>query len=163
MPSLGRNAGEGDNDMKKRNVILIASILAVGALAVAPLVLAGPHGHGPGGFGMLAHLRHAKEELDLTDAQVAELRGIFREMREANAASREQLHGGVKEAAEILLADPGDVAAAQAALERRAAAERALKSSVLQSAAKALAVLDAEQRAKLRTMIEERHARRFGR
>ena len=145
--------------MKKRNVILIASILAVGIIAAAPLVLAGPHGRGHGhghDFGMLAHLRHAKEELGLTDQQAAQIHGLFREMREANAASREQMHDGIAEAAAILLANPNDVAAAQAALDRQAAAERALRANLLQTVARSFAVLDANQRAKLRTMIEER-------
>jgi Spy/CpxP family protein refolding chaperone len=150
--------------MKKRTTILIASILAVGALAAAPLVLAGPHGRGHGaglhGLGFLEHLRHVKEELDLTDQQTAQLHAIFREGREANAASRDAMHDGIHEAAEILLANPNDVAAAQAALDRQAAAERALKSNILNAAAKAFAVLDAGQRAKLRTMIEERHRAR---
>lgn len=150
--------------MKKRNVILIASILALGIIAAAPLVLAGPHGRGGhgghGDFGVLAHLRHAKAELGLTDQQAAQIHGIFREMHEANAASREQMHDGITEAAEILLANPSDVAAAQAVLDRQAAAERALKSNLLQTVAKAFAVLDSNQRAKLRTMIEERHERR---
>ena len=149
--------------MKKRNIILIASILALGVIAAAPLVLAGPHGraqHGHhDGFGMLGHLRHAKEELDLTDQQAAAIHGIFREMREANTASREQMHGGIHEAAQILLANPGDLAGAQAAIDRQAAAERALRASLLQSVAKAFAVLNDEQRAKLRTMIQERHGR----
>jgi Spy/CpxP family protein refolding chaperone len=149
--------------MKKRNGILIASILALGIIAAAPLVLAGPHGRGHhDGFGMLAHLRHAKEELDLTDQQAAAIHGIFREMRQANTASREQMHGGIHEAAQILLADPGDLAGAQAAIDRQAAAERALRASLLQSVARTFAVLDPGQRAKLRTMIEERHGR-FGR
>ncbi len=148
--------------MKKRTTILIASILTIGALAAAPLVIAGPHGRGPGmhGFGILGHLEQVKEELDLSDQQAAEIRAIFRETREASAASRRSMHDGIAEAAEILLADPNDLAAAQAALDRQAAAERALKSNLLQGAAKALAVLDDGQRAKLRTMIEERHGRR---
>lgn len=149
--------------MKKRNVILIASILTLGILAAAPLVLAGPHGRGHhDGLGMLAHLRHAKEELDLTDQQSAQIHSIFREMREANAASRVQMHDGIKEAAQILLANPSDLAGAEAALDRQAAAERALKANLLQTVARAFAVLDANQRAKLRTMIDEHHGR-FGR
>ena len=151
--------------MKKRNAILLAAILAVAAIAAAPLLIAGPHGHGarahggPGmhGIDMLGHLRHAKEELDLSDQQVEQIHAIFRDAREANAASRETLHGGIKEAAEILLNDPNDIAAAQAVLDRQAAAERALKSNLLNAAAKAFGVLNAEQRTKLRTMIEKHH------
>ena len=153
--------------MNKRTTIVIAAILAVGAIAAAPLVIAGPHRrgaamHGMHEFAVLEHLRHAKEELDLSDQQVEEIKAIFKETHGANATAREQLHGGIREAAEILLANPNDLAGAQAVLDRQAAAERALKSNLLNATAKAFAVLNAEQRAKLRTMIEERHGR-FGR
>ena len=150
--------------MKKRNIIILATILAAGTLVAAPLLLAGPHGrgHGPGmhAFGVLGHLKHAKEELDLSDQQVAQIKAIFEETRQANATSREQLHGGLRDAAQILLANPNDLAGAQAVLDRQAAAEHALKSSVLNAAAKAFAVLDAGQRAKLRTMIDEHQGHR---
>ena len=150
--------------MKKRTTLIVATILAAGALAAAPLVLAGPHGRGPGmhGLGILGHLQHAKEELGLSDRQVEQIRAIFQETRQANADSRRQMHGGLREAAEILLADPNDLAGAQAVLERQAAAERELKRSILEATARAFAVLDADQRAKLRTMLDK-HAGRRGR
>ena len=151
--------------MKKRNTIILASILALGIIVAAPLVIAGPHGHGtrahggPGmhGMEMLGHLQHVKEELGLTDAQAEQIHAIFREVHEQNAASREAFHGGIHEAAQILLANPNDVAAAQAVLDRQAAAERVLKTNLLNAAAKGFAVLTPEQRTKLRTMIAEHH------
>lgn len=153
--------------MKKRTTIIITLVLAAGALAAAPLVLAGPHGRGPGmhGLGILGHLQHVKEELDLSDQQVEQIRSIFQETRQANADSRRQMHGGLREAAEILLANPNDIAGAQAVLERQAAAERELKTNILDATARAFAVLNADQRAKLRTMLDEHAARRgrFGR
>jgi Spy/CpxP family protein refolding chaperone len=158
-----------ENDMKKR--ITIATVLvAVVALTAVPLVMAGPHGgrgHGAGhGFAMLGALHHAKEELDLTDQQTEQIKAIFVEAREQNAQYRERLHGGYKSVAETLLANPNDVAAAQALIDQQTAAERALKTNILNSASKALAVLNAEQRAKLGTMLEkhaEKHAERHGR
>ncbi len=151
--------------MKKRTTILIATILAVGALAAG--ALAAPHGRGHGGPGMhglgiLGHLQHVKEELDLSDQQVEQIKTIFAETREANAAARRQMHGGMREAAQLLLVNPNDLAGAQAVLDRQAAAERELKSSLLNAAARAFAVLDAGQRAKLRTIMDE-HAERRGR
>ena len=152
--------------MKKRNTIILASILALGIIVAAPLVIAGPHGHGARAHGgpmgmhgmeMLGHLQHVKEELGLSDAQTEQIHAILRETHEQNAASREAFHGGIKEAAEILLANPNDVAAAQAVLDRQAAAERVLKTNLLNATAKAFAVLTPEQRTKLRTMIEEHH------
>jgi Spy/CpxP family protein refolding chaperone len=154
--------------MKKRTTILIASILALGALAAAPLVIAEPHGrgHGPAGmgamheFGILAHLQHAKDALGLSDQQVEQIKAIAEETHAANAGSREQFHDSLKDAAEILLANPNDIAGAQAVLDQQAAAERVLKSNLLNATAKAFAVLNADQRAKLRTMIEEHHGDR---
>ena len=154
--------------MKKRTTIILATVLTVAAIAAAPLVIAGPHGgrrsHGDAmvmhGVDVLGHLRHAKAELDLSDQQVERIHTIVREARETNAASRKELHGGLHEAAGILLNDPNDVATAQAALDRQAAAERVLKSNLLNAVAEAFAVLTPEQRAKLRTMIEKRHGAR---
>ncbi|MGZ8708850.1 MAG: Spy/CpxP family protein refolding chaperone [Thermoanaerobaculia bacterium] len=154
--------------MKKRIAIAIALVLAVGALAAAPLVLAdGPHGrvgrsmHGHG-FGPLGHLAHFRDELDLSDQQVDQIKAIFAETREQTAPYREQLCGGYKGVVQALLADPNDVAAAQALVDQQLTTERAMKTNFLNAASKALAVLNAEQRAKLRTMIEE-HAERHGR
>ncbi len=157
--------------MKKR-ILISTAILAVVALATAPLVLARPHGragsrigHGMPGEGMeiLGHLRHAKEELGLSDSQVDQIKAIFADVREQNATYREQLHGGYKSVAETLLANPNDVAAAQKIIDEQTATERAMKTNFLNAASKALQVLDAEQRAKLGTMLAEHAARHHGR
>jgi Spy/CpxP family protein refolding chaperone len=158
--------------MKKR-IILIAVVIAVAALAVAPLVLAGPgghgrhgFGHGHGGIGMFGHLGKLKNELDLSDGQVDQIKGIFKEAHEQNAQYREELHGGFMGVAEVLLANPNDIAGAQAVLDRQAAAERAIKASLLNATAKAIGVLNAEQRTKLANHLAERrvsHRERRGR
>lgn len=154
--------------MKKRIAIAITLVIAVGALAAAPLVLAdGPHGrfgrgmHGHG-FGPLGHLAHVRDELDLSDQQVDEIKAIFAETREQNSPYRQQLHGGYKDVVQALVANPDDVATAQTLVDQQLTAERAMKTNFLNAASKALAVLNAEQRAKLSTMIEE-HAERHGR
>jgi Spy/CpxP family protein refolding chaperone len=153
--------------MKKRIAIAITLVIAVGALAAAPLMAGGRHGrfggHGFGhGFGPLGHLAHIKGELDLTDQQTDQIKAILAETRAQNAPYREQLHGGYKGVVQALLANPDDVARAQALVDQQLDAERALKASFLNAASKALAVLNAEQRAKLSTIIEE-HAERHGR
>lgn len=149
--------------MKTRNLIITAVVAL--ALLATPLLFAGRHGHGQRGgeFGHLGMLGHAREELNLTDQQVDEIKSIFRQVREQNAASRQQLHGGLKEITSVLLANPNDVAAAQAILDQQTQAERALKLNVLNATSKALNVLTPEQRAKLGTMIEERMSRRESR
>lgn len=154
--------------MKKR-ITLIAVVIAVAALTAAPIVHARPGGRGhhgfgggPGGFGILGHLNHVKEELALSDQQVAQIKGIFAEVHELNAQYREQLHGGFKGVAEVLLANPNDIAGAQAVLDQQAVTERLVKVNLLNATAKALGVLNAEQRTKLSTLMAE-HAERRGR
>lgn len=154
--------------MKKRIAIAITLVAAVGALAAAPLVMAGPHGGFGGdmgfhGLGFFRHLGHLESELDLSEPQVDQLKAILAEVREQNAPYREQLHGGYKGVVEALVANPNDVAGAQALIDQQTAAERAVKANFLNAASKALAVLNAEQRAKLSTMIEEHAAERRGR
>lgn len=164
--------------MKKRYAI-IAAVLAVAVLAAVPFVHAGP-GRGPGGHGfgagmhgmhgmhgegfgagmLLGHLRHLQEELDLSDAQVDQIRSIFGDLHTQNEAYRDQVRGGFHSVAETLLKNPNDVAGAQALLDSQAAAEKAMKANMLTAMSKALNVLTAEQRAELATKIQEHSERR---
>jgi periplasmic protein CpxP/Spy len=165
--------------MKKR-IILIAVVLIAAALLAVPALVAGPGGAGRHGFGgpgrhgyaghgpggghgiggnhaemLLGHLRHLKDELDLTDQQAEQIKAIVGEAHEQNAGQREQLHGGFRSIAEVLLANPNDIAGAQAILDQQAAAERALKTNLLTATSKALNVLTPEQRAKLGARLAE--------
>ena len=144
--------------MKKR-LIIITLILT--ALAAVPFVYAGPggmHKRGGGGHGLafLAHLEHVKGELDLSDAQVDQLKDIARATHEQNGQYREQIHGTLKQVATVLLTNPNDVAGAQAVLDQQAAAEKQLKSNLLAAASKALNVLTPEQRTKLALHLAQR-------
>lgn len=133
--------------MKKRIGLALTLVIALGTLAAAPPALAG---------GLLMRLAHAQEELDLSDQQVAQIKGILAETRALNAPYRRQLRGGHRSVAQALLENPSDVARAQALVDEQSSAERALKSSFVNAAAKALAVLNDEQRAKLKTMLANR-------
>ncbi|HVR40417.1 MAG TPA: Spy/CpxP family protein refolding chaperone [Thermoanaerobaculia bacterium] len=155
--------------MKKRSIIL--SILTVVTLIGATFVYAAPRGGfeghhrgpgGPGGFGMdpLGHLAHAKDELGLSDAQVDQIKAIFKDLHEQNAQYREQMHGGFGAIADALIANPNDTAAAQKILDQQAQTERAMKSNFLQATSKALNVLTPEQRTKLASMVAEHRDRR---
>ena len=156
--------------MKKRNVVL-ASILAAVLVAAVPIIHAAPGGfrhRGPGGHGgpgfaagmMFSHLQHLKEELDLSDAQVDQIRGIFSALHEQNAPLRAQMKGGFHNVAATLLENPNDLTAAQTLIDQQTSAERALKANVLAATSKALNVLTAEQRTELAQIMEERHERR---
>jgi protein CpxP len=159
--------------MKRRSLILAtAAMLAV--LVAVPIAYAqhmrhrgmggpgGPRGGELGGIMMLGHLAHAQEVLGLSDQQVSDIKAIFKSVHEENAAYREQLHGNLKSITETLLANPNDVAAAQALLDKQEAAEHAMKSNALKAAAKALNVLTPEQRATLGEKLRE-HAEHFER
>lgn len=158
--------------MSKRNLTLAAAAILTVVMAVpfayAQHMRRGGPGHrmGPGGgdlgaIMMLGHLEHAKETLGLSDAQVDQIKGIFKGLHEQNAASRDELHGSLKSVAEILIANPNDVAAAQAALAQQEAAEHTMKVNALNAASKALNVLTAEQRATLAEKVREHHGRRL--
>ena len=149
--------------MKKRTAFITTLVIAT-SLIVTPFVFAGPGGHGRGGmrgghFGALGAVLHAKEELNLSDAQVDEIKGIFKALHEQNAQYREQLRGGLNGVTEALLANPNDIAAAQRILDQQAAAERAVKANLLTATSKALNVLTPEQRTQLSQLVSERKER----
>jgi Spy/CpxP family protein refolding chaperone len=154
--------------MKKR-IILAALVLAVAAVAAAPHLIAGPGGrerHGPrgmmlGGPGLFGHLRHLEGELELTDQQSEQIRAIFKDVHQQNEQYVAQLHGGLKGVATVLLANPNDLAGAQAVLDQQAAAERIVKTNILTATSKAVNVLTAGQRTKLAGLIAK-HAERHG-
>jgi Spy/CpxP family protein refolding chaperone len=148
--------------MKKRLVIITLAVMALGGAALYAGHGRGARGGGHhGGFAFFSHLHQVAGELDLTDAQKTQIHTIFRETRGQNQEIREQLHGGYKDVAKTLLTNPNDVAAAQAQLDSQLANERALKTSILQGASKALNVLTPEQRTKLALIMAE-HAEAHG-
>jgi periplasmic protein CpxP/Spy len=156
--------------MKKRLAILT---LTLAAIAAVPLYVharggRGDHathgfGHGGHGFGgpmaFFGHLSKLESELDLTDAQSAQIKAIFEATHEQSKGFHQQLRGGFHRVAATLIANPNDVATAQSLIDQQEAAERAWKANLLSSASKALNVLTPEQRAKLADHLAERSAR----
>lgn len=154
--------------MKKSFIAL--SVLALVTILGAGSVFAGPDGHrgkgGPGmmgskhhGFGPLGRLAMLKEKLDLSDQQTDQIKAIFAQVRDQNEPYRAQIRGGMGSIASTLVANPNDTAAAQALIDRQAAAERSMKSNMLAATSKALKVLTPEQRSKLGELLAERQAR----
>lgn len=159
--------------MKKRSLIFGAAALVI-VLAAVPFAFAqhmrrglaegpgAPGMHGPGDVGplmMLGHLGHAREALGLSDQQVADIKAIFKDLHAQNAAYRDQLHNTMFSVAQTLLANPNDIAGAQALLDKQEAAEHTMKANALAAAAKALNVLTPDQRTKLSEHLQERAAR----
>jgi len=138
-------------------LIIATSIAAVPFAYAQHVRSAGAHDHG---FGFLGHLQHVRQQLDLTDAQVAELKTIGAALKEQNAPFQTQLHAGLHSVATTLLTNPSDVAAAQTILDQQNEAERNLKANTLAAASKALNVLTPDQRSKLADIIAKRWAAR---
>ncbi|HEX8617018.1 MAG TPA: periplasmic heavy metal sensor [Thermoanaerobaculia bacterium] len=145
--------------MKKR-----LAIVALVLVAAAAALYAGPGRHharggGHGDFGagfMLGHLHQIAGELDLSDAQKTQIHAIFKETREQNAQYREQMHGGLHSVARMLIANPNDIAGAQALLDQQSATERAMKTNMLRAASRALNVLTPAQRTELAELVAKR-------
>ena len=151
--------------MKKR-IALTTTLILIATLVAVPFVQADPQRRGPGRggeLGPLAGLFKAKEELALSDQQVDEIKAIFRDLREQNAPFREQVREGRQSITSALIANPNDVAGAQAVLSQQASAQQALQANTLAATAKALGVLTAEQRTKLASLIAERQQQREAR
>lgn len=152
--------------MKKRSLVLAALAVAV-VLAAVPFVYAqGMHRHGrgdAGGAGLQflfpGRLERARQALSLTDAQVVQLKAIAENLRTQNAPYREELRGGMQAVAQTLLANPNDIAGAQALLDHEAATRKAMQTNVLTAASKAITVLTAEQRAKVAEFVAARSSR----
>ena len=144
----------------------IAGTIVVLALACAvPLLYAGQQHRGAGdhggdfGFGPMARLAMLREKLNLTDAQVDQLRTIARETRQANAESRKGIRRTMFAAGQLLLADPDNLSGAQALLAQQQATEQQMRANVLTSVSRALKVLNAEQRSQLAELLAARAAR----
>jgi Spy/CpxP family protein refolding chaperone len=152
--------------MSKRTLTLAVAAIVL-ALAAAPFVIAAERSHHRGHFGadgesmmMFGHLDHIKSALDLSDAQADQIRAIHSALREQNKPYRESLRGGFGAVAQALLANPNDLAAAQALMDKQDQAERVMKTNTLAAAAKAVNVLTPSQREKVSQFISERQTRR---
>ncbi|MEA2164303.1 MAG: motif family protein [Thermoanaerobaculia bacterium] len=152
--------------MKRRNLILsIAAIVTV--LAAVPFALAqhhrAGHGHGwmrgGGNMMMFGRMGRAKAALGLSDQQSADIQKIFTDLRTQNEPYRASMRSGMQSVAQALIANPNDVGAAQALLDKQIDAERQMKTNALNAAAKALNVLSPDQRAKAATILQQRMAR----
>jgi len=148
--------------MTKRNIII--ALVAILTVAAVPLVYAQQgrmhmHGGGDAGFAFFGHLQHLKSALDLSDEQVDAIKAIAQDMHSQNAQYRDQLRSGHLAIAKALIANPNDLASAQALLDQQTAAEKVLKSNMLVAASKALNVLTPEQRGKLGDFVSKREAR----
>lgn len=142
----------------RKTWIVAGTLTLVAAMAAAPLAWAHQQAKRQEMSPLMAleTLRHLRGELNLTDAQLAELRKIGKATREANASYRASLRENFAEAGLALLANPDDIAAAEAVLDRNEAAKKELRANVLAGVSDAIKVLSPEQREKLKDVLEQR-------
>jgi Spy/CpxP family protein refolding chaperone len=151
--------------MKKRTLIFSAAAIVIVLVAVPFAVAqhmrgAGYHGHMRGGMMMFGGMQRAKAALGLSDQQSSDIKQIFTDLRTQNEPYRASLRGGSQAIAQVLLANPNDLAAAQALIDKQTEAERQMKINALNAASKALNVLTPDQRTKASAVLQERMARR---
>jgi Spy/CpxP family protein refolding chaperone len=149
--------------MKKRTLIFSAAAVLIVLLAVPFAVAqhmrgAGHHGHM--GMMMFGRMQRAKAALGLSDQQAADIKQIFTDLRTQNEPYRASLRNGRQAIAQALLANPNDLTAAQALIDKQTEAERQMKINALNAASKALNVLTPDQRTKASAFLQERMARR---
>jgi Spy/CpxP family protein refolding chaperone len=156
-----------ENDLMRKRTVIATVVLTVAIAVGAPLAFAQRRGmHADGGASparMFHRLIRAKHLLGLTDGQVSQIEAIAEDLKTQNQPYRQALRGGFQAAAQKLLANPNDLAGAQALLDQQATAERTLRTNALNAASKALNVLTPEQRAKLAAFVQERIAKRGNR
>lgn len=142
----------------KKSWIVVGAVTLAAAMAAAPLAWAHQQAkhREMSPFMALEKLRQLRGELNLTDAQLADLRKIGKETREANSAYRASLRDNFAEAGLALLANPDDITGAEAILDRNEAAKKELRANVLGGVSDAIKVLDPEQRDKLKDVLEHR-------
>lgn len=142
----------------RKTWIVVGAVTLAAAMAAAPLAWARQQAkeREMSPFMALEKLRQLREELNLSDAQLAELRKIGKETRAANATWRASLRDNFAEAGLALLANPDDITGAEGILDRNEAAKKELRTSVLEGVSDAIKVLNPEQREKLKDVLEHR-------
>jgi Spy/CpxP family protein refolding chaperone len=156
-PGLDR----GKEETMKKTWIVVGLVALIAAMAAAPLAWAHKQAQGAKELSplmALEKLRQLRDELELTDPQVIELRKIRKATREANAAYRASLRENFAHAGLTLLANPDDIAGAEAILDRNEAAKKELRANVLAGVADAIKVLTPEQRELLKARLEAQRA-----
>ncbi|HEV7484194.1 MAG TPA: periplasmic heavy metal sensor [Thermoanaerobaculia bacterium] len=145
--------------MKKRTLIFSAAALVI-VLAAVPFAMAQHmRGHGHGRGGMMFGLERAKSALGFSDQQSTDIKQIFTDLKTQNEPLRTLLRGGRQAIAQVLLANPNDIAGAQALLDKQLDAERQMKHNALIAASKALNVLTPDQRTKASAFLQQRMAK----
>jgi len=147
--------------MKKRTLIFTSAAVVILLLAVPFAMAQHRRGHGHGAM-MMFGLGRAKAALGLSDQQSAAIKQIFTDLRTQNEPYRKSLRGGRQAIAQVLLANPNDVAGAQALIDQQTAAERQMKINALNAFSKALNVLTPDQRTKAASFLQQRMAKEAG-
>ena len=145
--------------MKKRTLIFTSAAIVIVLLAV-PFAMAQHRRHAHAHDAMMMFgLHRAKAALGLSDQQSANIKQIFTDLRTQNEPYRASLRGGRQAIAQVLLANPNDIAGAQALIDKQTEAERQMKINALNAFSKALNVLTPDQRTKAASFLQQRMAK----
>jgi len=144
--------------MKKRTLIFTSAAIVIVLLAVPFAMAQHRRAHGHGAM-MMFGLQRAKAALGLSDQQASDIKQIFTDLRAQNQPYRASLRGGRQAIAQVLLANPNDIAAAQALIDKQTEAERQMKINALNAFSKALNVLTPDQRTKAASFLQQRMAK----
>ena len=145
--------------MKRRTLIFTSAAIVILLLAV-PFAMAQHrrHAHAHGAM-MMFRLQRAKAALGLSDQQSADIKQVFTDLRTQNEPYRASLRGGRQAIAQVLLANPNDIAGVQALIDKQTEAERQMKINALNAFSKALNVLTPDQRTKASSFLQQRMAK----
>lgn len=141
---------------KTRSILFALGFTTLGATAgVTAGAVAGPHRGGPGGSGM--KFAHAMAGLDLTAEQQQMLTDLRTEVKAEMSAARDGRGDEMTAFAEaVSTGAPLDRGALHARIDEAAAAKTALAHKVVDGLADVYDSLDAEQKAELSEMIQDR-------
>jgi Spy/CpxP family protein refolding chaperone len=160
--------------MKKRWIAVLVVVLVAavaipiayagmnrrGGMGMHGMGMHGMHGEEGGhGFAFFGHLRALREKLDLSDAQVEQIKQIAADVHEKNASFRGSMKDDFHAVADVLIADPNAIDRAEEILSKNEAARREMRDNMLRGVSRALNVLTPEQRGKLAGIVAEHRER----
>ena len=149
--------------MRKRSIILIATVLSVGIIGGAAAYYR--HHHGPGHDNYASHFtkhieRKLTKKLTLNETQKAGLGQLTQSLMTSRQSFKEQRIFDLNEIFSLLEADQLDQEKALNLVRERLAMIESHAEQMISSAAGFTDSLTGEQRAKLKEMIEQRMSKR---
>ena len=138
-----------------RALVLGVAIAAFSAVQAAP----GGRGDGRGQHDHEKHLQKMKKHLGLSDAQVTQIRAIHKKYEPQHKELREKLMNARQEMHSMIMDDTADRGAVKAKMQEASATKVELRMVMFDQHREVRALLNPQQRAKLRKHMEDRRKR----